>query len=70
MQGLKNLVFDFLKTHQFDLSIMIQLMATELEQQTVSLVCQLAGNFTGIFGQNSQQLQILISQLQHCNRLT
>ena len=26
MQGLKNLVFDFLKTHQFDLSTMIQLI--------------------------------------------
>ena len=34
----------------------------------ISLLCQLAAIFTGIFGQNSQQLEMVILKLQHCDR--
>ena len=64
-QGLKNVIFDFLKSHQLDVSI--ELIANS-PTTNISLLCQLAAIFTAIFGQNSQQLEMLILQLQHCER--
>ena len=50
-QSLKKLIFDFLKSHQFDVSIqpLVNSPATK-----ISLLCQLAALITGLFGQNSQ----------------
>ena len=53
--SLKNVIFDFLRSHQFDVSI--QLIA-DSQMTKISLLCQLAASFTGVFGQNSQQLHI------------
>ena len=64
-QGLKNVIFDFLKSHQFDVTI--QLIANSPPTK-ICLLCQLAAIFTGISGQNSQQLGMVILQLQHCDR--
>ena len=54
-QGLKNVIFDFLKSHQFDASI---LLIANSPTTKISLLSKLAVIFTGIFGQNSQQSQI------------
>ena len=54
-QGLKNVIFDLLKSHQFDASI---LLIANSPTTKISLLSQLAAIFTGIFGQNSQQSQI------------
>ena len=64
-QGLKNVIFDFLKSHQFDVTI--QLIANSPPTK-IRLLCQLEAIFTGISGQNSQQLGMVILQLQHCDR--
>ena len=53
-QGLKNVIFDFLKSHQFDVSI--QPIANSRTTK-ISLLCQFAAILTRIFGQNSQLLQ-------------
>ena len=45
-QGLKNVIFDFLKNHQFDASILV--IANSPTSKT-SLLSQLAAIFTGIF---------------------
>ena len=58
-QGLKNVIFDFLKSHQFDASI--QALANS-QTTKISLLCQFAAILTKIFGQNSQLLQIIIVQ--------
>ena len=50
-QGLKKVIFDFLKSHQLDVSI--QLIANSRTTKR-SLLCQLAVIFTGIVVQNSQ----------------
>ena len=44
-QGLKNVIFEFLKSHQFEVTTKI------------SLLCQFAAILTRIFGQYSQLLQ-------------
>ena len=59
-QRLKKVIFDFLKSHQFDVSIQ---PIVNSRTTKISLLCQLATIFTGIFGQNSQ-----LFQLQHCSR--
>ena len=46
-QGLKRVIFDFLKSDQFDASI--QLIANTRTTKT-GLLCQLAAIFTGVFG--------------------
>ena len=51
-----------LKSHQFNVSI--QLIANSRTTK-ISLLCQLVAIFTGIFGQNLQQLELLILQLLH-----
>ena len=48
-QGLKKVIFDFLKSHKFDVSI--QPKANYLTI-TLSLLCQFAAIFSGVFGQN------------------
>ena len=53
-QGLKNVIFNFLKSHQFDVSI--QPIANSRTTK-ISLLCQFAEILTRIFGQNSQLLQ-------------
>ena len=53
-QGLKNVIFDFLKSHQFDVSI--QPIAKTRTTKT-SLLCQFAAILTRIAGQNSQLFQ-------------
>ena len=58
-QGLKNVIFDFLKSHQFDASV---LLIANSRTTKISLLCQLAAIFTGIFGQNSQKLEMVILQ--------
>ena len=55
-QGLKNVIFDFLKSHQFDVSI--QPIANSRTTK-ISLLCQFAAILTRIFGQNSQLFQII-----------
>ena len=53
-QGLKNVIFDFLKSHQFD----VRIQSIGNSQMTkISLLCQFAAISTRIFGQNSQLLQ-------------
>ena len=56
-QGLKNVIFDFLKSHQFDVSI--QPIANS-QTSKIWLLCQFAAISIIIFGQNSQVLQVLI----------
>ena len=53
-QGLKNVIFDFLKSHQFDVSIQPIANSRTIK---ISLLCQFASILTRIFGQNSQLLQ-------------
>ena len=53
-QGLKNVIFDFLKSHQFD----VRIQSIGNSQTTkISLLCQFAAILTRIFGQNSQLSQ-------------
>ena len=49
-KGLKKVIFDFLKSHQFDVSIQ---PIVNSRTTKISLLCQLATIFTRIFGQNS-----------------
>ena len=53
-QGLKNVIFDFLKSHQFDARIQ---PIGNSRTTKVSLLCQFAAILTRIFGQNLQLLQ-------------
>ena len=55
-QGLKNVIFDFLKSHQF---VSIQPIANS-QTSKICLLCQFAAILTRIFGQNSQLLQMLM----------
>ena len=48
-QGLKKVIFDFLKSHKFDVSI--QPVANS-QTTKLNLLCQLAAIFTGVFSQN------------------
>ena len=52
--GLKNVIFEFLKSHQFDVSI--QPIANSRTTK-ISLLCQFEAILTRIFGQYSQLLQ-------------
>ena len=54
IQGLKNVIFEFLKSHQFDVSIQ---PITNSRTTKISLLCQFATILTRIFGQYSQLLQ-------------
>ena len=58
-QGLKNVIYDFLKSHQFDVSI--QPIANSRTVK-INLLCQFAAILTRIFGQSSQLLQIITVQ--------
>ena len=58
-QGLKNVIFDFLKSHQFDVSI--QPIANSRTTK-INLLCQFAAILTRIPGQSSQLLQIITVQ--------
>ena len=53
-QGLKNVIFEFLKSHQFDGSIQ---PIAHPGTTKISLLCQFAAILTRIFGQYSQLLQ-------------
>ena len=58
-QGLKNVIFDFLKSHQFD----VRIQSIGNSQMTkISLLCQFVAILTRILGQNSQLLQIITVQ--------
>ena len=56
-QGLENVIFDFLKSHQFDVSI--QPIANS-QTSKICLLCQFAAILTRTFGKNSQLLQMLM----------
>ena len=53
-QGLKNVIFDFLKSHQFDVNIQPK---ANSRRTKISLLCKSAAILTRIFGQYSQLLQ-------------
>ena len=75
-KGLKKVIFNILKSHQFDsldyqplfgFDVSIQPIANSRTTK-ITLLRQLAAIFTGIFGQNLQLLQKLTLWLQHCSR--
>ena len=67
-QSLKKVVFDFLKSHQFDVSDSTYIYFANSRTTKISSMFQLAAIFTGVLTQDSQQLQMLILQLRYCNR--